>query len=184
MTARQAEVQRRPSVRPPAGLVRHPKRRGRSSTRKRLEQLFVAFWDLGLENIPEGAFIHRIVPAKEAKRLIDKARKEGTLRCASHEDLLAPYKKKESADHEKLCRVLRERFEIALSLRDFLIRHEDDGRKTYTICPLAFAEVRGSSSLMIVNCHYVMAARQKGKVRFDVEPDSVSFHLLEAGRPH
>ena len=65
-----------------------------------------------------------------------------------------------------------------------MIRHEDDGRKTYTICPLALAEVGRSNSLMIVNCHYVMAPKQKGKVRFDVEPDAVSFHLLEAaGRP-
>jgi hypothetical protein len=88
MTARQTELKRKTSgiVPPPASIARHPKRRLRSSTGKKLEQLFVAFWDLGLENIPEGTFIHRIVPAKEAKRLIDKARKTGTLRCASHEE--------------------------------------------------------------------------------------------------
>jgi len=34
---------------------------------------------------------------------------------------------------------------------------------------------------MIVNCHYEMAARpKKDAVKFDVSPDSITFHLFEA----
>src|SRR6266568_1416228 len=116
-------------------------------------QLFVSFWDLSLENIPEGTFTHRRVTPGEAKRLIEKARKAGTLRCASHEDLLAPYKKRESDNHKELCRVLGKQHGIAMSLRDFVSKYEIEGTEGYTIRPLAFAEVDASNRLMIVNCH-------------------------------
>jgi len=48
--------------------------------------------------------------------------------------------------------------------------------------PLQLAEVDNKSSLMIVSCHYEMAAaaEKKGALDFDVSPDSVTFHLFEA----
>jgi hypothetical protein len=97
---------------------------------------------------------------------------------------LAPYKNDESTNHQSLCRVLSERFEIALSLRDFATRHDVNGRKTCTIRPLAFAEVSGSTRLMVVNCHFVMIGRaKKSALRFDVDPESVASHLLAASGP-
>lgn len=147
------------------------------------DQLFVSFWQLSLRNIPEGAFVHRRVVPEEAKQLIEAARQAGTLRCGSHDDLLAPYNKRERNDHKKLCRVLGEHYGIALSLRDFMLEDDDeeDGSKGYITYPLTLAKVEGSNRLMIVSCHYVLAKKQeKSKIKFDVAPDSVTFHLFEA----
>ena len=112
--------------------------------------------------------------------MIANARKTGTLRGASHEDLFAPYKKHESANHKNLCRVLGEHYGIPLSIRDFVSMDDADGRKIVTIRPIVFAEVAGSDRLIVVNCHYVMARDRK--LKFDVDPESVTFHLVEAIR--
>ncbi len=150
-------------------------------------QLFVSFWQLSLENIPEGTFVHRRVPPEEAKQLIEAAQQAGALRCGSQEDLLAPYNKRERNKHKKLCRTLGKHYGIALSLQDFMLEDndEEDGSKGYTTYPLMLAQVEGSNRLMIVNCHYVLAKKQKkSKIKFDVEPQSVTFHLFEAVGPN
>jgi hypothetical protein len=87
------------------------------TSRAKASRLFVSFWNLCLENLPLGLFSHRVLTAKEAKRLIDKARATHSLRGVSQDDLLAPYKKHEKGNHTKLCRVLTEDYEIALSPR-------------------------------------------------------------------
>ena len=46
-------------------------------------RLFLSFWRLCLENLPFGSFSHRELTAKEAKRLIDKARAAHSLRGVS-----------------------------------------------------------------------------------------------------
>jgi hypothetical protein len=114
--------------------------------------------------------------------LIEDARRAGTLCCASHDDLLAPYKKRERSNHEKLCRVLGDHYGIPLSLQDFLVKDEIQGEDSVTIRPLVFAEVEGQDRLMVVSCHYVMASGRKpgGGLRFDIDPESVTFHLFEA----
>ena len=78
--------------------------------------LFVSFWHLGLENIPEGTFTHRRVSAEVAKQMIDEARSSGRLRGVSQDDLLAPHKEHEAENHKALCRVLGEHHGIALSI--------------------------------------------------------------------
>jgi hypothetical protein len=41
--------------------------------------------------------------------------------------------------------------------------------------------VEGSHRLMVISCHYTMPKRRKGAaLRFDVAPDSVTFHLFSA----
>jgi hypothetical protein len=143
--------------------------------------LFVSFWHLGLENIPEGAFTHRRVATEEAKQMIDAARSSGRLRGVSQDDLLAPHNKHEAENHKALCGVLGEHHGIALSIEDFVLKEEFDDGGGYTIHPLQLAEIDDESRLMIVNCHYEMASRQrKGVLKFDVSPDSVTFHLFEA----
>jgi hypothetical protein len=182
MKAQSQEPLHERSAGPPAES--RPRRRTRHRKPARNPgHLFVSFWDLTLDNIPEGVFAHRLVKPDEAKRLIANARKTGTLRCASHEDLFAPYKKRESAEHKKLCRVLGEYYGIPLSIRDFVSVDDVDGTRSVTIRPLVFAEVAGSDRLIVVNCHYIMARdRKKSELKVDVEPASVTFHLLEAVR--
>jgi len=143
--------------------------------------LFVSFWHVGLENIPEGMFTHRRVPTDVAKQMIDEARSSGSLRGVSQDDLLAPHEEHEAENHKALCRVLREHHGIALSIKDFVFKDEFEDGGGYTIHPLQFAEIDTTSPLMIVNCHYEMAPRQKkGALKFEVSPDSITFHLFEA----
>ena len=121
-----------------------------------------------------------VTPA-EAKRLIDEARGAGTLYCASHDDLMAPYKERERHKHEKLCMALGAKCGISLSIEDFVIKENSEGEETCSIRPLAFAEIDGSHCLLVVNCHYVMVnEREAGGLRFDISPESLKFHLFEA----
>jgi hypothetical protein len=77
--------------------------------------------------------------------------------------------------------VLDEHYAIRLSLEDFVMNLEDDGHPSYSIRPLQFATVARSSRLLVVSCHYVMAERRKkGRLEFDIAPDSVTFHLFES----
>jgi len=143
--------------------------------------LSVSFWHVGLENIPEGSFVHRRVTPEQAKRLIEEARHADTLLCASHDDLLAPYNEHQRRKHEALCRVLGEHPGIGLSFEDFVVKDTIDGEGSFTIQPLALVEVDGPNRLMIVNCHYVMSnERKRGTLAFDIDPESVTFHLFEA----
>ena len=42
--------------------------------------LFVSFWHLDLENIPEGTFTHRRVSPEQAKLMVEEARSSSSLR--------------------------------------------------------------------------------------------------------
>ena len=162
------------------GLRARPARKpgGRAKT----SHLFVSFWDLCLENLPFGLFSHRELTAKEAKRLIDKARGANSLRGVSQDDLLAPYRKHEKGNHAKLCRVLTKDYEIALSLEDFVLDDRDEkGKAGYFINPLQFARIELGKRLLVVNCHYSLPKRpRKARLEFDVAADSVTFHLFES----
>jgi len=95
---------------------------------------------------------------------------------------LAPYKKHEKGDHAKLCRVLTEDYEIALSLEDFVLDDGDEkGKAGYLINPLQFARIERATRLLVVNCRYVLSKRpRKARLEFDVAADSVAFHLFES----
>ena len=145
------------------------------------ERLFVSFWNVCLENIPEGTFVHRRLTPDEARRLIDAARRAGTLSGVSEEDLFAPYEKRQKRNHKNLCHILGEHYGIALSLRDFVISAEEEGERYHTIHPLQFAELDDASRLIVVSCHYTLPEqRKKGALDFDIVPGSVTFHLFEA----
>lgn len=175
---RQNAAQARRTLR---GVSRSAARATRGGKKRTPPRLVVSFWHIGLENLPEGRFQHRSVKPKEAKRLIDKARKARALDGASQDDLFAPYHKHEKGNHAKLCRVLHEHYGIGLSLKDFVLKLVDDGRPSYSIRPLLLAEVEGSNRLLVVSCHYVMAEhRKKARLDFNIAPDSVTFHLFES----
>lgn len=143
--------------------------------------LFVSFWHVGLGNIPEGTFTHRLVPAADARSLIEEARAAGLLSCASHDDLFAPYHKQERRRHKELRRVLRAQYDIALSLNDFTLGDEFGDEAGVTLRPLVLASIARSAALLVVNCHYIMSSnRKKKRLKFNVDPESVTFHLFEA----
>jgi hypothetical protein len=116
--------------------------------------LFISFWHLGLENIPEGTFTHRCVSPDEAKNLIDASRARDRLRGVSQDDLFAPYNEREANNHEALRRALADSHGVALSLDDFVLKGDefDDGGGD-TIHPLQFAQVDETSQLLVVNCN-------------------------------
>jgi hypothetical protein len=52
-------------------------------------RLFLSFWDLCLDNLPEGAFTHRRITPDEARTLLEQARQEKRLLVVTCHDLLA-----------------------------------------------------------------------------------------------
>ena len=143
--------------------------------------LFVSFWELCLDNLPEGSFAHRRIEPDDAKRRIDQAREAGALACAADADLLAPYGEQQRGDHEALCPVLREHFGIGLSLRDFCSAPNEGGEACYTVNALNFAQVQQHSPLLIVTCAYVLAEGDAGSaLTLETDPATVGFHLIEA----
>jgi hypothetical protein len=96
------------------------------------QKLLVSFWNISLDNLPEGTFIRRRITPDDARRYSEQARLANALLCVSGDDLLAPYHKHEREQHEGLCKVLAEHFGIALSLKDFLSKDEEDGDSLYS----------------------------------------------------
>lgn len=143
--------------------------------------LSISFWDICLDNLPEGGFRHRRITPEDAKLCIDQARQEGNLLCLSHADLAAPYQKREAEKHEALCRVLGGHFGITLSLEEFFSKDEtSDG--LYFGNPLSLVQVAADSRLLVVTCNYVFAKEKTATEfpAFDIAADTVTFHLLEA----
>lgn len=144
-----------------------------------MSRLYVSFWNVCLENLPEGTFRRRAISFEEAKRSITLARERGSLLCVSEDDLLSPRHKKELKDHKDLIDVLIEHFGITLSLEDFLSDGSGDG---YCINPLNCVGISGDNKLLVVTCSYVCSHenQQNKRLKFLIEPASVGFHLIEA----
>jgi hypothetical protein len=146
-----------------------------------METLFVSFWDICLDNLPEGAFTRRRIAPEEARQRIDEARAKDALTCLTDKDLLAPYHKREGDKHEDLCRILNDHFGIRLGVDDFFTAPDEDG--FYSANPLRLAQADGSDKLLVVTCWYVLPEqekRSKGFRRLDIEPSSVEFHLFQS----
>jgi hypothetical protein len=116
-----------------------------------------------------------------AKRLMNSARKGESLIGVSDNGLFGPHQKTELKNHEALCRVLTEHFDIPIALPDFFDEW-DERDPGYSINPLEFARVERGSRLLVVTCCYLLEKRAKKKSRlvFTIEPTSVEFHLLES----
>jgi hypothetical protein len=65
-------------------------------------RLFVSFWHVGLDNLPEGSFTQRILLSEEGRRLIQEAQQASSLHCVSSDDLIAPFRKKERRKQDEL----------------------------------------------------------------------------------
>jgi len=135
--------------------------------------LFVSFWDICLDNLPEGVFRrHRLTP-DAARSRIEEARQKNSLICVSGDDLFAPYCVRELQSHEDLCRLLSRQFGIELSLADFT-GGED------SVLPLEVARVADEDRLLVVTCSYMIGEPTPERpVSFATEPGSIEFHLFE-----
>lgn len=144
-------------------------------------KLFVSFWHIVLENLPLGAFVHRCLTAEDARLMIEEARRERRLCCASQDDLVAPYKKAALQNHRQLCAVMSAHFGIAIAADDFLSEIDEDGERLYSIVPLQCVEVRNEHKLIVVTCCYTLPESDKRSkpLDFAIAPDSVEFHLFE-----
>lgn len=143
-------------------------------------KLFLSFWDVCLENLPEGNFSHRCITAPEARTLVEQARQENNLLCVAADDLLAPYKKRNADKHTELCAVLSENFGIALSLRDFVTAIEHEGEPLSSTAPLQCVQVQEQDRLLIIDCAYALPEKRKESIlNARLSVDTVRFHLIE-----
>jgi len=140
--------------------------------------LFVSFWELCLDNLSLGSFVHHCLEPQEAASLIEQAQAEDRLRCVCEHDLLAPYKQEERKRHKQLCEVLGAHFGISLKLNDFLIQNEHEGETLYSVFPLQLAQVKENAKLMVVTCAYTLPEISKVQ-SYQIDQDSVAFHLIE-----
>jgi len=144
-------------------------------------RLFVSFWHVSMDNLPEGIFRRRRLSYDEAKALIEQARQQDTLMCVCDEDLLAPYYKRAREKHEELRDVLSEHFGIHLTIDDFTHKYESDEGNSYHVAPLAIAKVGDDSRLLVVTCYDITEKRKTGRMPpFEIDPESVEFSIFES----
>lgn len=146
------------------------------------EALFVSFWDICLENLPDGRFEKRAISADAATNMIRAAASVHSVVWVSEDDLLAPYNQKAYRRHEELCEVLRSEHDWPVKVEDFL-SFEDDDPGLATTRPLVFAQVGLNAPLLIVSCHYEFVKRPGRKndpeALFTIVRDTLTFHLIE-----
>jgi hypothetical protein len=149
-----------------------------------VNRLYVSFWDLCLDNLPQGRFEHGVIRAGDASQMIRAAHVDKTLLCVSKDHLLAPYRTKERRRHEELCAVLRASYDCPLRFEDFLSTFDDEETAVESITPLEVAELKPGDRLLIVTCNYQLAEKAEHKEnlddRFVLAADSVGFHLIVA----
>ena len=146
-----------------------------------MNTLFLSFWNIALDNFPEGDFRHRQIPADDARKRINEAQSAGVLQCVSGDDLIAPFRKREREKHQEFCDVLASQFGIALSLKDFCLEDHKEEGPLYCVHPLDLAEIDADNSLLVLTCGYRLDETSKGeRPRFSIEPSDVEFHLFEA----
>jgi hypothetical protein len=143
--------------------------------------LYVSFWSIVLDNLPEGAFRRCSITPAHARRLFQSARKAKRLLCLSKDDLLAPYHKHKKKNCEELCKLLREDFGMEFVWEDFTSKDHPSKDGWYSVNPLNCVQVEGKNRLLVVSCNYVLPARRsRKKLEFQIAPDSVEFSLFEA----
>ncbi len=147
-------------------------------------RLFLSFWDLCLDNLPQGRFERRVIAAVDAGAMIRTARAGNTLLCVSKDDLIAPYRARERRRHEELCSVLRSNYHWSLGFEDFLSAFGGGRSDDVSIMPLQLAELKPGDSLLIVTCDYRIAdnagSSSDPQDRFVLAEDSITFNLITA----
>src|SRR5215472_7100319 len=126
-----------------------------------VNRLYVSFWGLCLDNLPQGRFERRVIGAGDASQMVRAAHTDKTLLCVSKDDLLAPYRTRERRRHEELCAVLRASYACPLGLEDFLTTFDDEETAVESITPLQVAELKPGDRLLVVTCNYELAYKTK-----------------------
>lgn len=143
--------------------------------------LFVSFWHVCLENLPDGRFEKRAISADAATTMICAAASARSIVWVSQDDLLAPYNQKAYRRHEELCAMLRSEHGWPVQLNDFLSFSDEEPHATAR--PLVLAEVGPNAPLLIVSGYYEFADRPNSKhdpeVLFAIARDSLTFHVIE-----
>jgi hypothetical protein len=148
-----------------------------------IKRLIVSFWDICLDNFPDGQFTKRKLDTDEAAKLINHAIETKSLLAVSDKDLAAPYQKDALKKAKELCGVLQNSLDINLSLEMFfsVFDGEDENEKISSIVPLQLAQIAPEHPMIVVSCMYMSDNSIKtGAPRYCVAPDSVSFYMFEA----
>jgi hypothetical protein len=149
--------------------------------------LYLSFWHLCLENLPQGQFERSVISADDARAMIRDARTDKTLLCVSKDDLLAPYRTKERLRHEELCELLQASRTFDIRFEDFLTTFDEEGASIQSIMPLEVVALRPKERLLIVTCNYRLVDKTDDHVdledRFALTVDSLGFHLITALPP-
>ena len=146
-------------------------------------RLILSFWDVCLDNLPQGSFERGTAAAAEARAMIQAARADSALLCVSNDDLLAPYRERERRSHAELCAVLHDSYDIPLRFEDFLSSFIDQGVTRQSVTPLQLACLQPGERMLVVTCSYVFAqGNETGDLeeRFAIAEDSVCFNLITA----
>jgi hypothetical protein len=142
-------------------------------------RLILSFWDLCLDNLPQGCFERRTIPAAEARAMIRTARADNVLLCVSEDDLLAPYKQGPRRRHAALCAVLQNAYDISLRFEDFLSSFADQDGAVQSVTPLQVVSLQPGERMLVVTCSYAFAKADgtgDPDERFAIAEDSVGFN--------
>ena len=127
--------------------------------------------------------MRRRLKPEVGRRLIENARDVNRLLCVSKDDLIAPYHKHRRENHDALRRMLKKRFGIALTIKDFTSPYDAEDGVLHSINPLCFAAISARSQLLVIICSYTLNKTTKNKMpSFRIAPDTVEFHLIESAR--
>ena len=94
--------------------------------------------------------------------------------------MLVPHGKHERDNHQALCRILKQVWDINLSLKDFCSNSGDDTDPLYTVNPLGCVQVRDQNRLLVVTCDYALGGKAEVPCTLEIAPESIGFHLIEA----
>jgi hypothetical protein len=152
--------------------------------------LLVSFWDLCLDNFPEGSFAHRKLNASQAKEMIDSAKSAGDLIGVTADDLFAEHATRRAHNHKELRRVLSETYNISLDLEDFVTESSDEeGQSMDFVNGLNLYGLSANTKLLLITCCYEFSEKDKNLGDDPDKPfslglvtshDTVEFHLFEA----
>jgi hypothetical protein len=146
-------------------------------------KLYISFWNICLDNLPDGDCRRRRITTAQAKELIEQARKEQKLEGYSEDDLLAPYKQDERKKFEELCSALRKYCGIKLSVKDFVHKVDAD---LWVTNPLNAMQVQYGDCLLVITCAYTLLnkTKQGEAVSFKIQPSSIEFYTIEEIEHH
>lgn len=140
-------------------------------------RLILSFWDICLDNLPEGKFIKRKLDPTNAVAQINAAVSDGALLAVSKNDLFAPYHETAMSKTKELCNVLASDFGISISIETFFDRCDgEDGKETCHIVPLQIVTILKNCPMIVITCMYEMGDRTKtDPMGFRVSRNSISF---------